>query len=243
MTIHIGFVEDDDVIRENYTEILTDEGFNVTAFADRHAALKQFKMTLPDIVILDVGLNGERDGGFKLCADLRHLSSRLPIIFLTSRDEEFNRISGIRLGADDYITKDISINYLMVRIEALFYRIETLSKNETAKIKHNQKSLDYGFLSIDCSLLTASWKESPLELSLTQFWILNELVSNPGEIKHYDKLMHAANTCVEPNTITAHIKSIRARFHQIDCEFDCIKTERGIGYRWVDTYRQQASSQ
>lgn len=243
MNIHIGFVEDDDVIRENYSEILTDEGFNVTAFADRHTALQHFKVTLPDIVILDVGLNGERDGGFKLCADLRHLSSRLPIIFLTSRDEEFNRISGIRLGADDYITKDISINYLMVRIEALFYRIETLSKNETGKIKHKLETLDYGFLTIDCSLLSASWKNSPLELSLTQFWILNELVNNPGEIKHYDKLMHAANTCVEPNTITAHIKTIRDRFHQIDSEFDCIKTERGMGYRWVDTHQQQRSNQ
>lgn len=241
MNIHIGFVEDDDIIRENYTEILQDEGFKVSAFSDRHDALKHFKIALPDIAILDVGLNGERDGGFKLCADLRHLSAKLPIIFLTSRDEEFNRISGIRLGADDYITKDISINYLMVRIEALLYRIEALTQHETAEVKLNQDSSEYGFLKIDRLLLSASWKEQPLDLSLTQFWILDALVNNPGEIKHYEQLMRAAKTCVEPNTITAHIKTIRDRFHQIDSEFDGIKTERGIGYRWVDTYHPPIS--
>ena len=232
MNTHIGFVEDDDVIRENYAEILRDEGFNVIAFSDQHEALKCFEKTLPDIVILDVGLNGERDGGFKLCADLRRLSPKLPIIFLTSRYEEFDRISGFRLGADDYLTKDISINCLMVRIEALFYRIETLTKNETAKVAED--NFAYGSLKIDKSRLLASWKDNPLELGLTQFWILSELVNNPGEIKYYEKLMRAANIHVEPNTITAHIKNIRDRFRIIDNEFDCIKTERGIGYRWVD---------
>lgn len=234
MNIRVALVEDDDVIRENYTEILSDEGFNVDAFCDRQEAMAHFQTDLPDIAILDVGLHQERDGGFQLCSDLRRLSPELPIIFLTSRDEEVDRISGLRLGADDYITKDIGINYLMVRIEALFHRIEMLTKNSSENIKADKKKLVYGSLEIDRLRLIALWKGEALQLSLTHFWILTELVNNLGEIKHYDKLMRAANICVEPNTITAHIKSIRDRFSSIDSEFDCIKTERGAGYRWVE---------
>ncbi len=234
MSIQVALVEDDDVIRENYAEILSDEGFNVDAYCDRQDAMEHFQTDLPDIAILDVGLHQERDGGFQLCSDLRHLSPKLPIIFLTSRDEEVDRISGLRLGADDYITKDIGINYLMVRIEALFHRIETLTKDDPENIKADQESLVYGSLEIDRLRLLALWKGEPLQISLTQFWILTELVSHPGTIKHYDKLMRAAKICVEPNTVTAHIKSIRDRFRSIDSKFDCIKTERGAGYRWIE---------
>ena len=146
MNTQIALVEDDDVIRENYTEILADEGFNVVAFCDRHEAMEQFQTALPDIAILDVGLQEERDGGFQLCSDLRRLSPKLPIIFLTSRDEEFDRISGLRLGADDYITKDIGINYLMVRIETLLHRIETLSENNPANVNDDQNNSVCGTL-------------------------------------------------------------------------------------------------
>lgn len=234
MNIQVALVEDDEIIRDNYAEILSDEGFKVIVFSNRHEAMEHFQTALPDIAILDVGLKEERDGGFKLCCELRRLSPKLPIIFLTSRDEEFDRISGLRLGADDYITKDISINYLMVRIEALFHRIETLTQKNLPNFKVEKKSLVYGSLELDRVLLIVLWKNVPLELSLTQFWILNELVNNPGEIKSYDKLMHAAKICVEPNTITAHIKTIRDRFRAVDCGFDCIKTERSAGYRWVE---------
>ncbi|MCH9696606.1 MAG: response regulator [Gammaproteobacteria bacterium] len=234
MSIHIALVEDDDVIRENYTEILADEGFDVEAFCNRQEALTHMQNQMPDIAILDVGLHQDRDGGFKLCSDLRRLSSELPIIFMTSRDDESDRISGLRLGADDYITKDIGINYLMVRIEALFHRIEMLTANDVEIKSDNQNIISAGSLEIDRNRLTIAWKGKTLDLSLTQFWILAELVTNPGEVKHYDKLMRAAKICVEPNTITAHIKTIRNRFRSIDDQFDCIKTERGAGYRWVE---------
>jgi two-component system OmpR family response regulator len=234
MNIQIALVEDDDVIRENYAEILSDEGFNVDAFCDRHEALDHMRSDLPDIAILDVGLNQDRDGGFQLCSDLRRLSPKLPIIFLTSRDDEVDRISGLRLGADDYITKDIGINYLMVRIEALFHRIEALTKQDAEKDTVEKGKLVFGSLEIDRLRLAAFWKTQTLKLSLTQFWMLTELVNNPGEIKQYNKLMRAANICVEPNTVTAHIKTIRDRFRAIDSGFDCIKTERGAGYRWAE---------
>lgn len=241
MCIKIALVEDDEIIRNNYSEILTDEGFEVVVFSNRQEAMNAFKSALPDIAILDVGLQEERDGGFKLCSDLRRLAPKLPIIFLTSRDEEIDRISGLRLGADDYITKDSSINFLMVRIEALFHRIEVLTQSDAPpEQKIEQHHLDFGSLKLDKTLLKASWKHKPLDLSLTQFWILCELVTNPGEVKTSEKLMRAAHICVEPNTITAHIKTIRARFRDIDDEFDCIKTERSSGYRWLDNHLQPA---
>ncbi len=234
MSIKITLVEDDEIIRDNYEEILADEGFEVTVFGNRQEAMHFFKQSLPDIVLLDVGLQEERDGGFRLCADLRRLEPKLPIIFLTSRDEEVDRISGIRLGADDYITKDASVKFLMVRIEALLHRFETLSQREGPVADFKSKKMAIGQLHVDKNLSKATWKNYPVDLSLTQFWILCELVANPGEVKTCDKLMHAARICVEPNTITAHIKTIRARFRAIDDDFDCIKTERSAGYRWLD---------
>jgi two-component system, OmpR family, response regulator len=236
MSIKIALVEDDEIIRDNYSEILADEGFDVIAFSNRQTAMQYFQISLPDVAILDVGLQEERDGGFKLCSDLRRIAPKLPIIFLTSRDEEIDKISGLRLGADDYITKDASINFLMVRIEALLHRIEILTQNEIAPVTPEQKSLRGCFLELDRNLLKATWKNNLLDLSLTQFWILCELVTNSGEIKTSEKLMHAAHICVEPNTITAHIKTIRARFKAIDDNFDCIKTERSAGYRWLDNH-------
>lgn len=236
MCIKIALVEDDEIIRNNYSEILADEGFEVVVFSNRQEAMNYFKTSLPDIAILDVGLQDERDGGFKLCSDLRRLAPKLPIIFLTSRDEEIDRISGLRLGADDYITKDASINFLMVRIEALFHRIEVITQSEPPELNVAQNNSEHGPLRLDKKSLKAAWKNSPLDLSLTQFWILCELVTNPGEVKTCDKLMHAAHICVEPNTITAHIKMIRSRFRDIDGEFDCIRTERSAGYRWLDKH-------
>ncbi len=244
MAIKIALVEDDEIIRDNYAEILADEGFEVVVFGTRQHAINYFQQELPDIAILDVGLQEERDGGFKLCSDLRRLAPKLPIIFLTSRDEEIDRISGLRLGADDYITKDASIKFLMVRIEALLHRIEVITQSEqmvktaAPTVKKDAMLLELGSLKVDRNQLKATWKNLPLELSLTQFWILYELVANPGEVKTSDKLMQAAKICVEPNTITAHIKTIRARFRDIDSDFDCIKTERSAGYRWLDKHTE-----
>ena len=230
MTKKIVLVEDDDVIRENYTELLSDEGFNVEAFRSRKDAMVSFNQGLPDIAILDISLDEEREGGFQLCMWLRQRSSALPILFLTSHGSEVDKISGFRLGADDYLTKDISISYLIVRIEALLRRYEML-KNEFPK---PEVEPDYpNTLKIDPNRLVVSWKNSPVELTLTQFWIVQELAREPGKAKTYQELMNAANIYVEPNTITAHIKTIRNRFRIIDEDFNCIRSERGLGYRWV----------
>jgi len=234
MRTRIALVEDNDVIRENYSEFFTEEGFDVVSFSNRYDAKKYFQTRLPDIVILDIGLNEERDAGFQLCSYLRHLSQTLPIIFLTSRDEEFDRISGLRVGADDYITKDIGLNYLIVRIEALFSRIQALTPSDNSENKPFEGREVCGSLEFDSARMLAFWKGKPLDLTLTQYWILYELASHSGEIKDYRKLMRAANICVEPNTIAAHIKSLRARLRSLDAGFNCIKTERSAGYRWVE---------
>lgn len=234
MRKRLMLVEDDVVIRDNYADILAEEGFEVTVFGNRRDAMAHFNEVSPDIALLDIGLEEEREGGFQLCGDLRHLCPTLPIIFLTSHSEEFDRISGLRLGADDYLTKDISIDYLTVRIEALVRRIEALTKNGHPSIENPAQNVLRGSLLIDPRKLLAFWKNHPVDLTLTQLWIIKELASDSGQVKSYSKLMRAANLVVEPNTISAHIKTIRDRFKAIDDDFNCIKTERGLGYRWVE---------
>lgn len=233
MRKRILFVEDDAVIRENYSELLGDEGFEVAGFNNRHQALEFVQTQPPDLALLDISLGDERDAGFQLCADLRQRWPQLPIIFLTSHDSDIDKISGFRLGADDYLTKDVSVNYLVVRMEALLRRIQAL----TAETKPGPKPPKQGpshLLQMDHERLAAYWREHKLELNLTQYWLLTALVNDPGQVKSYDQLMRAANLQVEPNTITAHIKTIRDRFKIIDPAFNYIQTERGRGYRWVD---------
>ena len=128
MARQIVIVEDEPAIRDNYTEMLTRQGYQVTSYKNRPDAEQAFKQSLPDLVLLDIGLEDEVEGGFALCRQLRHLSESLPIIFLTARDNDFDTISGLRLGADDYLTKDISLPHLGARIAALFRRIDVMEQ-------------------------------------------------------------------------------------------------------------------
>src|SRR5437867_9808173 len=116
----VAIVEDDAVIRANYADMLKKHGYAVSLFADGKSALEAFRSRLPDLALLDIGLPGEPDGGFALCRELRALSAALPIIFLTARDSDFDVISGLRMGADDYLTKDAGMPHLLARISALF---------------------------------------------------------------------------------------------------------------------------
>ncbi len=193
-----------------------------------------FSQELPDIAILDISLEQEREGGFQLCMYLRQKSPILPILFLTSHGSEIDKISGFRLGADDYLTKDISIEYLIVRIEALLRRFEKFNHQSFTTHKTEELSKRHEQIVIDQDRLLVHWKNQPVELTLTQFWIVEELLKEPRQVKTYQQLMVAAKIYVEPNTITAHIKTIRSRFKAIDDQFSCIKTERGNGYRWLD---------
>jgi len=233
MQRRIGYVEDDASIRNNYSEMLRDEGFDVTAFATKEDAISSFRNGLPDLALLDVSLHGERDAGYQVCTELRRLSSELPIIFLTSHDGEIDKVSGLRLGADDYITKDASIDYIVIRIEALFRRLEAVRNSISPGNANEAAAQITGDLEIDDVYSTITWKGSKVELPLTHFWIVKDLCSHPGQVRSHRDLMKASNIVVEPNTIAAHVKAIRGAFTTMDEDFSCIRTERGRGYRWV----------
>lgn len=228
MTQLIALIEDEPAIRENYREYLQGYGYEVQAFSNRPDALEAFEKRLPDLAIIDVGLGKEIEGGFDLCRQLRQLSPNVPIIFLTARDNELDAISGLRLGADDYLTKDISMPHLVARIVALFRRIEAMRSNLNSK----SNILTVGPLSLNVDKMQTQWNNIEIELTLTEFWMIHLLVKHPGHVKNRQQLMDAANVVLDDNTITSHIKRIRKKFLSIDTEFNEIQTVYGVGYRW-----------
>jgi two-component system, OmpR family, response regulator len=227
----IAFVEDDEILRENFSELLRAEGFSVVPFSTTDEVLPSIKGSMPDLALLDIGLGQDADAGFGLCMELRRLSQTLPIIFFTSHASDVDKISGLRMGADDYVTKDASLDYLVVRIKALLRRIEVRCSGGARPRNVMRK----GDLSLDLDELRASWKGIPLALTLTQFWMVHALAEHVGHVRTHDQLMRAASIRVEPNTVAAHVKNIRQLFLQADPGFSCIVTERGVGYRWVTT--------
>jgi two-component system OmpR family response regulator len=223
----IAIVEDEAVIRENYKDVLQQQGYNVQAYANRPAAMLAFNTRLPDLAIIDIGLEHEIDGGFTLCQALRAMSSSLPIIFLTARDGDFDTVCGLRLGADDYLTKDVSFPHLLARIAALFRRSELIG---SSPIEDNL--LERGHLTIDGNRIQVYWKSHPIELTVTEFWMVHAMAKHPGHVRSRHDLMQEAKIYVDDSTITSHVKRIRKKFISIDTEFDCIDTVYGMGYRW-----------
>jgi len=227
MAKHIALVEDEAAIRENYKTYLERQGYQISTYDSRPAALQAFRDTLPDMAVIDIGLLDEIEGGFDLCRELRQIAPQLPIIFLTARDSELDAISGLRLGADDYLTKDISLPHLAARITALFRRLDNLSKPLAIANKVERHAL-----LLDLDRMHATWQEQNLDLTLTEFWIIHALAKHPGHVKNRQQLMDAANVVLDDNTITSHIKRIRKKFNLIDPAFDGIQTVYGMGYRW-----------
>jgi two-component system OmpR family response regulator len=224
----IAIIEDEAAIRENYSAAFRREGYAVDAFDAREPALRAFDNCLPDLILIDVNLKDDIEGGFELCRELRARSSDLPIIFLTARDSEFDAVSGLRLGADDYLTKDISLPHLMARIAALFRRLEAMQK-----LQGTENRMTRGDLSIDTERMTVHWREQTVSLTLTEFWLVHAMARYPGHVKNRQQLMEAAQAVLDDNTITSHVKRIRRKFVEIDAEFDAIETVYGMGYRWL----------
>ncbi|MFS1703750.1 proteobacterial dedicated sortase system response regulator [Aestuariibacter sp. GS-14] len=227
MPRNIALVEDDIAIRDNYTAALTGQGYTVNAYADRPSASAAFNQALPDLAIIDIGLKDEMEGGFMLCQQLRRLSQTLPIIFFTARDNDVDTISGLRMGADDYLTKDISMAHLLARIAALFRRTDLL-----ATPKQDSDLIKLGHLLVDVSRMTVSWKDMPIALTVTEFWMLHAIIKRPGHVKSRQQLMDESRMVVDDSTITSHIKRMRKKFIQADADFDHIDTVYGMGYRW-----------
>jgi len=229
MARRIALVEDDPTIRQNYADALTRAGYEVAAFADRASASRTLAARLPELAIIDIGLGADIDGGFALCRELRSASSRLPIIFLSARDSDFDIVSGLRLGADDYLTKDVSLPHLLARIAALFRRVEATSQPAVA-----EDVLHRGRLALDAQRMTAMWSGHAVGLTVTEFWMVHSLAVHPGHVKDRDQLMRDAEMVVDDGTITSHVKRIRKKFLAVDEKFDAIETVYGMGYRWTE---------
>ncbi|MEW5756197.1 MAG: proteobacterial dedicated sortase system response regulator [Pseudomonadota bacterium] len=223
----IAIVEDEAAIRQNYTAALSKQGYQVRAYANRAAAEAEFTRQLPDLVLLDIGLEDEFEGGFELCRALRSRSATLPIIFLTARDSDLDTISGLRLGADDYLTKDISLANLCARVGAFFRRLEALRRPQAPV-----EEITRGALTLDMNRYRARWRNHPIELSLTEFWIVHSLALHPGHVKKREQLMQAAHVVVDDATITSHVKRIRKKFAAVDPSFSAIESIYAMGYRW-----------
>lgn len=227
MSKHIALIEDEPAIRENYAAALRKQGYEVTPYADRHSAGPALKRRPPDLVIIDIGLGQETEGGFDLCRDLRVASPALPIIFLTARDSDFDVVSGLRLGADDYLTKDVSLAQILARVAALLRRVDAL-RSESGRADLYR----VGELVVDRNCMSVEWKQQRLDLTLTEFWMLTSLIRNPGHVKSREQLMRDAEIFVDDGTVTSHIKRIRRKFEDVDAAFDRIETIYGMGYRW-----------
>ena len=227
MSRRIAIVEDDRTLRENYGDVLRQQGYEVSLYPDRGSAMLAFRARLPDLAVIDIGLGDEIDGGFALCRDLRARSATLPILFLTARDSEFDSVAGLRLGADDYLTKDISLPHLLARIAALFRRVDAMETSAGA-----EDVIERGRLRLDANRVLATWDGQRVDLTVTEFWIVHALARRPGHVKNREQLMSEARMVVDDATVTSHVKRIRKKFHAMDPGFDRIESVYGLGYRW-----------
>lgn len=229
MPHHIAIVEDEPAIRENYADALRQQGYKVALYSTRDEAMQAFQSRLPDLALLDIGLEDDAEGGFEICRVLRAKSNTVPIIFLTARDSDLDIISGLRLGADDYLTKDISLPNLCARIAALFRRLDAINASPS-----QEDIIERGPLRLDMNRFTVYWQDHLVDLTLTEFWIVHALARHPGHVKNREQLMEDARIVVDDATITSHIKRVRNKFIKHDANFNCIETVYGMGYRWLE---------
>jgi two-component system OmpR family response regulator len=223
----IAIVEDEPAIAANYRDALQRRGFQVYLYSDQANASAAFRQQLPDLAIIDIGLGDDMHGGFDLCRDLRSRCPELPIVFVTARDSELDMISGLRLRADDYWTKDISQEYVLAHLVALLRRTKVLRAPE-----QQEDTLQQGALTLNVERMTVTWNTEPIDMTLTEFRILRELARRPGQIKSRQQLMDAAEVVQDGNTITSHINRIRRKFMNRDEGFEKIEAVYGVSYRW-----------
>ena len=231
MARKVAIVEDDFDQRENYADALQKSGYEVATYANRLEALQGMQKDMPDLAILDIMLEHEMDGGFDLCRDLRALSPTLPIIFLTARDTDIDRVSGLRLDAWDYLTKPLNMQFLSVRINSLFRIVDSLAHNTDKD--DSDDLLVINELKIDEESMSIRWQGQELSLTLTEFWLIESMARHPGHVKTYENMMQITRqSYVERNTINGYIRRIRNKFKEIDPDFKHIQTVFGVGYKW-----------
>ncbi len=225
----VAVVDDEENIRETVGYALKREGYRVDLYADGQAAWEKFAHGLPDVLVLDIVM--PRMDGLELCRKLRGMTEVLPIIFLTSRDEEFDRVLGLELGGDDYLVKPFAVRELLARIKVLFRRLALLSKSAAEP----EEKLALGDLELDLARYQAWWKRELLPLTVTEFLLLQALARRPGHVKSRGRLMEECypnDAYVSERTIDSHVKRLRKKFVRIDSKFDAIDTVYGLGYRY-----------
>jgi two-component system response regulator ChvI len=226
----IALVDDDRNILASVSMTLEAEGFTVRTFTDGAEALRSITQQPVDLAVLDIKM--PRMDGMELLEKLRK-SSDLPVIFLTSKDDEVDELMGLRMGADDYIKKPFSQRLLIERIRTLLRR--EVSRGSTEK--GAEAAVTRGDLTLDGNRHLCTWKAQPVELTVTEFLLLKALAQRPGHVKSRDQLMDAAygeNIYVDDRTIDSHIKRLRKKFKVLDNEFNQIETLYGVGYRYRD---------
>ena len=225
----IAIVEDEPGIAQNLRDALVRHGYQVSVFGDRPQAQVGLATRLPDLALIDVGLGHEPEGGFELCRWLRARAPALPILILSARDSEIDVVSGLRLGADDYLAKNVSLPHLLARVTALFRRADVAGQAAAA-----DDALVRGPLILDPQRFTVSWRNRPVDLTVTEFWILHALARFPGHVKNRETLMREASLLVDDHTVTSYLKRLRRKFEAVDPGFDAIETVYGLGYRFVE---------
>ncbi|SMO87197.1 response regulator transcription factor [Ruegeria faecimaris] len=228
----IALVDDDRNILTSVSMTLEAEGFEVETYNDGQAALDAFNKKLPDMAVLDIKM--PRMDGMDLLQRLRQ-KTQMPVIFLTSKDDEIDEVLGLRMGADDYVKKPFSQRLLVERIRALLRRQEATSGDPVAANTGDAKVMERGELRMDPLRHAVSWKGSDVSLTVTEFLLLQALAQRPGFVKSRDQLMDVAyddQVYVDDRTIDSHIKRLRKKMRAADPEFSAIETLYGIGYRY-----------
>ncbi len=229
----IALVDDDRNILTSVSMALEAEGFKVRTYADGSEALRGMASNPVDLAILDIKM--PRMDGMELLNRLRR-NSNVPVIFLTSKDEEVDEVLGLHIGADDYITKPFSQRLLIERIRALLRREQHM--REGAGTEATEKPIARGSLMLDPARHLCVWEGKAVNLTVTEFLILKALAQRPGHVKSRDQLMDAAygeSVYVDDRTIDSHIKRLRKKFKEVDENFSHIETLYGVGYRYKDT--------
>src|SRR5437588_9686373 len=230
---NIALVDDDKNILASVSMLLEQEGYHVRTLSDGAAALTALTTTPPDLAILDIKM--PRMDGLELLRRLRQAQD-LPVIFLTSRDEEIDELMGLNAGADDYIRKPFSQRLLLERVKAVLRRAD--ARNEgTAGNETKREILVRGKLTLDPQRHECTWEGKPVRLTVTEFLILQCLAQRPGFVKSRDNLMDAAyddQVYVDDRTIDSHIKRLRKKFKIVDDDFEMIETLYGVGYRFKE---------
>jgi two-component system response regulator ChvI len=228
----IALVDDDRNILTSVSIALEAEGYRIMTYTDGASALDGFKTSPPDLAILDIKM--PRMDGMETLRRLRQKSD-MPVIFLTSKDEEIDELFGLKMGADDFIRKPFSQRLLVERVKAVLRR--AIPKDAAAVKEIDAKVLERGLLRMDPERHTCTWKGDPVTLTVTEFLILQALASRPGVVKSRNALMDAAyddQVYVDDRTIDSHIKRLRKKFKVVDDAFDMIETLYGVGYRFKE---------